>query len=200
MNALPERRSMTLAEFLDWEERQEERYEFIDGVIYPKDEGAFDPVGGTVGHYRIAANLDRALSNRLHGSPCEAFRETVKVATDAGVFYPDVFVTCQKLTDRDRVVNEPIVIFEVLSPSTEDRDRFAKSFAYRSIPSLAQYVVIAQDLLAAESIVRSEQGWLQSVVLRADGVLRIPVLSLDLSLAEIYANTDVLTAAQAEDA
>jgi Uma2 family endonuclease len=203
MNGLPKRRSMTLAEFLDWEERQEERYEFIGGVIYPKDEGAFDPVGMVgrmVGHYRIAANLDRSLSNRLHGSPCQAFRETVKVATDAGVFYPDVFVTCAKLTDADRLVAEPMVIFEVLSPTTRNRDLITKNRAYRTIDSLMQYVVVSQEDLSVQSFLRKGEDWTHQIADGADGILAVPSLGFAIPLSEIYERTELLSAAQAEDA
>lgn len=203
MVALRQRSTMTVAEFLEWEERQEGRYEFIDGVIYPKDDDALAPtgmVGGSLGHYKIAANIDRALSRMLRGTPCRVFRESVKVAAGERLFYPDVFVTCQKLGDRDLAVDEPLVIFEVLSESTERHDRTTKSNAYRAIPSVKQYVVIAQDSLTVESFVRTEQGWLHALALEPGDILPIPALGVELPLSDIYEDTDVLAETRAAEA
>jgi len=203
MVAVRKRSAMTVEEFLAWEEQQEGRYEFIDGVIFPLDEdptGAVGMVGATLGHNQIAANIDRTLARRLRGSPCRVFRESAKVAADTTVFYPDVFVTCQKLADRDRMVREPLIIFEVLSDTTERHDLTTKNHAYRSIPSVKQYVVVAQDALAVESFVRSDAGWLHSAVHGPDGVLPLPALGLELSMAEIYEDTDLLPDAQTGEA
>ncbi|HYD70390.1 Uma2 family endonuclease [Azospirillum sp.] len=193
MNALPKRRSMTLAEFLDWEERQEERHEFIDGEITAM-------VGGTILHSRIAGNLHVALRSRLRGSPCEVFQEGIKVVTASGAFYPDAFVTCTKLTDADRLVAEPAVIFEVLSPTTRNRDLITKNRAYRTIGSLSQYVVVSQEDLSVQSFLRKGEDWTHQIADGADGILAVPSLGFAIPLSEIYERTELLAAAQADEA
>jgi Uma2 family endonuclease len=203
MVALRKRSTMTVAEFLEWEERQEGRYEFIDGVIYPKDEDVVDAtgmVGGTLDHNQIAANVDRALARLLRGTPCRVFRESVKVPVASKIFYPDVFVTCQRLSGRDQMVSEPVVVFEVLSPSTERQDLTTKNRAYRSVPSVKHYFVIAQDELTIECFSRTGEGWMNSTAQGADGVLPIPALGLELPLSDIYEDTDVLAETRAADA
>lgn len=202
MVALRKRETMTVTEFLEWEERQEGRYEFIDGVIYPKDEDAVEAtgmVGGTLGHNKIVANIDRTLARLLRGTPCRAFRESAKVAAVSKVFYPDVFVTCQRLADRDRMVNEPVLIVEVLSDSTERHDLTTKNEAYRHIPSLKHYVVVAQDALIVQSFVRTGEGWVHTIMQGVDGVLPIPALGLDLPLTDIYEDTDLAAEARAAE-
>lgn len=193
MNALPKRRSMTLAEFLDWEERQEERHEYLDGEITAM-------VGEAIRHSRIAGNVHIALATMLKRTPCRVFQEGVRVVTAFGVFYPDVFVTCAKLVDTDRVVAEPKVIFEVLSPSTGSRDLFSKREAYQTLDSLQQYVIVAQDDLAVESIVRQGEDWMVRIARGRTGLLALPSLGFELPLATIYEDTDLLAAAQADEA
>lgn len=193
MVALRKRSTMTVAEFLEWEEQQEGRYEFIDGEIVAM-------VGGTAAHSKIAGNVHVAVATRLRGTPCRAFQEGFKVSTALGVFYPDVFVTCTRLSDRDLLAAEPTVIFEVLSDSTERRDLTTKNHAYQSVPSVKHYFIIAQDELTVECFSRSGEGWLHSVVQGVDDVLPIPALGLELPLSDIYEDTDVLTETRAADA
>lgn len=184
MVALRKHGSMTLDEFLDWEERQSERHEFIHGDIVAM-------VGGTVAHNQIAGNIYTALRGLLRGTPCRAFQENMKIVADDSVFYPDVLVTCAKLNDRDRLAAEPSVIVEVLSDSTENRDRLIKSTAYRALPSLKQYVLVNQRAAALESVRLENGNWLHEVVTGRDGVLRIPSLGLELPLAAVYEDTEV---------
>ncbi len=176
---------LTVPDFLDWEERQAERHELIDGA-------AVAMVGGTAAHAQVAGNIHVALTLKLRGGPCRAFQQGLKVVADDAVVYPDVLVTCSPLSDRDRIVSEPTVVVEILSESTERRDRIAKNRGYRAIPSIQQYILVAQDALYVESLLRTPQGWLHEPVEGADGVLRLPSLGLELELAEVYAATELL--------
>ena len=102
---------MTLTEFLAWEEWQEPRYEF-DG---------FEPVamtGGTLGHDQITFDLRMALSARLAGKPCRPFGPNVKIVVDGHVRYPDVVVVCRLVSLAASIVEDPVIVFEVLSEST----------------------------------------------------------------------------------
>lgn len=107
---------MTLSEFLAWEERQELRYEF-DG---------FAPVaknGDSRGHETVRMNLLVALANRLRGSSCRAHGCNLKIEVAGRIRYPDAFVTCgEPGAPRDTVERSPVVVFEVLSESTQTVD------------------------------------------------------------------------------
>ena len=182
--ALRKQRRMTLDEFLAWEERQDSRHEFLQGEIVVM-------VGGTVAHNQIAGNIYAALRGELRGSPCRVFQETMRVRADESVFYPDVFVTCAALDDRDRLATEPTLIVEVLSDSTSSYDHTTKSAAYRTLPSLTQYVLVHQRVAVVESFRRSGDGWTHELLSGRDGVLAIPALEIVLPLAAIYEDTRV---------
>jgi Uma2 family endonuclease len=111
------RRPMTMEEFLAWEDRQELRYEF-DG---------FQPLamnGGTVAHSTIHLNLMGALANRLRGKLCRPHGSHLKIEVAGRIRYPDAFVVCSSAPNNARVVTDPVVIFEILSPSTAHDDVF----------------------------------------------------------------------------
>ena len=102
------RRPMTLAEFLDWEEQQPLRYEF-DGL---------QPVamtGGTAAHAAIQRNLAIAIGGRLRGRSCQFFGNDLKIEVAGKIRYPDGFVVCSAVDPRDKVVRDPVLVFEVLS-------------------------------------------------------------------------------------
>src|SRR4051794_18227016 len=107
--------TMTVSEFLDWEARQETKHEF-DGVR---------PVamtGGTIGHSVVTGNLITALNNRLRGHRCRAVGPDVKVQIGNSIRYPDALVFCGPIAPEELTVPEPVVIFEVLSPTTARED------------------------------------------------------------------------------
>ncbi len=102
------RKSMSVDAFLDWEERQELRYEF-DG---------FQPTamtGGTSEHSAIQRNLIIALGTRLRGKPCQVHGSELKIAVAGSIRYPDAFIVCSPMTRGATIVTEPVVVFEVLS-------------------------------------------------------------------------------------
>ena len=129
---------MTVDEFLDWEERQPEKHEFIDGEIFAR-------VGVTRQHATVVGNVFQFLGNHLAGTPCRAYMADMKLRLEAAeaFFYPDVFVTCsEKDHQAERFMSEPRLIVEVLSESTEAYDRGDKFEKYRLFDSLAEYVLI----------------------------------------------------------
>src|SRR5579872_4241920 len=114
MNA-PLPKPLSLAAFLDWEERQPLRYEF-DGSA---------PVamtGGTAAHAAIQRNLAVAVGGRLRGKPCQFYGNDLKIEAVGRVRYPDGFVVCSAVAPGDRIVRDPVVIFEVLSEGTARTD------------------------------------------------------------------------------
>lgn len=125
-------------EFLAWEATQAERHEFVQGEV-------FAMAGGEDRNNTVAGNLYIALRQHLRGTPCRVFASDVKLRVAAAdcFFYPDVMVTCSAADAAERLVKQaPVLVVEVLSPSTEAFDRGAKFAAYRQLPSLVEYLLV----------------------------------------------------------
>jgi len=182
MSAFAER-PMRLDDFLAWERDQELRYEF-DGFV---------PVamtGGTIAHSEIATNIVEALRRRLRGGPCSAFRGDLKILVNGHVRYPDAMVTCSPVTGGTDIVPDPVVVFEVLSPSTAGVDRIVKNAEYRATASIQHYVMLEQFRMAATVFSRQGDDWIGRLM-AGDGVLAFPELGIQLPLHEAYENVAI---------
>jgi Uma2 family endonuclease len=129
---------MTAAEFLAWDASQTIKHEFVRGEV-------FAMTGATKAHIRLTLNVAMSLLQHLRGSPCSTYAADIKlrVETADSYFYPDVLVTCSTTDAADpAIVREPILVVEVLSPSTAAYDTGAKFAAYRQLPTLREYVLI----------------------------------------------------------
>ena len=173
------RKPMTLAEFLEWEEGQPLRYEF-DGF------GPVAMTGGTYGHSTIQRNLAFALTGRLRGKPCQFQGSDLKIQVgDGHIRYPDGMVVCSPVDRTATVVHEPVVVFEVLSPSTAAKDRIVKAREYQATPSIRRYVMLEQDSVGATVYARSGETWTHEILV-ADSILALPEIGVSLPLAELY--------------
>ena len=173
------RKPMSLAEFLEWEERQELRYEF-DGV----EPSAM--AGGTATHSDIQRNLTIAVGSRLRGKPCKFHGSDLKILVgENSCRYPDGMVVCSPVAPNATTVPDPVVIFEVLSPSTAAKDRIVKAREYHATPSVKRYVLLEQDLIGGTVHVRAQDGW-RVLVLKHDDPLDMPEIGLAIPLAEFY--------------
>ncbi|MFN8928142.1 MAG: Uma2 family endonuclease, partial [Rhodospirillales bacterium] len=133
MTAVP--KPWSVEQFVAWEEEQEDRYEFVDGVIRMM-------VGGTAAHSTIIGNVFSLLRHQLTGKPCRPFVETPKIVTDHFAAYPDVMVVCNRVSDATTVVKDPSVVVEVLSNSTRSYDLSSKWDGYRRVGSLSHGVFV----------------------------------------------------------
>ena len=179
----PQRTPMTPAEFLDWEAQQDAKWEF-DGLR---------PVamnGVSVAHSRIQSRLALALGNRLRGTPCEMHMSSLKVQIGRKYRYPDLFVSCSPDPSGAQVVNEPVVIFEILSDSTAETDKTTKLVEYLSIPSLQHYVLLEQNQVLATVIGRTGTGWSLEALTR-NGTINLPEIGAEVPVAEIYEGLDL---------
>jgi len=170
-------RPLTLDEFLDWERAQPERYEF-DGT---------QPVamtGGSVAHARLVRRVVAALSARLRPG-CEAFGGDLKVLTPGRVRYPDATVVCGPTDPRGDAV-EPVVVVEVLSPSTALTDRRVKPVEYAAVASVLAYVLLDQDDARAV-VMRRAAGWREEEVAGRGAMLLLPEVAVEVPLGELYA-------------
>ena len=175
-------RQQTLEEFLAWEREQPQRHERVSGVIRMM-------TGGTIDHNRIALNVADALRQRLRDGDCEAFVNDVKVVTPAGdVMYPDVVVACGEIPGKATVLDAPVMIVEVLSESTAERDHGRKRWAYQTIPLLRHYVLVDQDERGVEVTSPNLDGTWQSVILRDLGDrLELTALNVEIGPEEVFA-------------
>jgi Uma2 family endonuclease len=176
--AEPLPRPWTVEDFLAWERRQPERYEFVGGVIRMM-------VGGSNAHTIIKGNVFAALRGRLRGGPCRAMAEGAKVVTATASMYPDAVVVCGPIDLGEDQVRAPTVVVEVLSRSTEDHDRGAKWVAYRDLESLRHYLLIAQDGRRAEVYSREAKRWSLQVMTPPEGIA-LPAIGAELTFDEIY--------------
>ena len=169
---------MSLEAFLDWESRQEFKHEF-DG---------FQPVaitGVTAAHSTIQFNLLGLLFNRLRGHHCQAHGSDLKIGVVGRIRYPDAFVVCSSIPPGTTVVRDPVVVFEILSPSTSYKDRFEKNWEYRDTPSIQRYVMLEQSRPAATVFSRSGDDWVGHIVL-GETDLALPEIEITLPLLELY--------------
>ncbi|HYH20916.1 MAG TPA: Uma2 family endonuclease [Azospirillum sp.] len=169
----------TVAEFLDWERQQPERYEFVDGVIRMM-------TGATNQHSRIKRNLGATLHAALRGRACEAWVEGPKVVTAVAGTYPDAVVSCGPVDPADDRIEDPVVIIEVLSRTTADFDRGGKWVAYQSIPSLQHYLLVSQDEPRVDVFSRDGSGWRLEVFTGPDTNIPLPAIDCTLAMADVY--------------
>ena len=154
MIAQPQPQLMTPQEYLEWEEQQPIKYEYINGEV-------FAMTGGILPHNSIALNLASALKNKVRSKGCKVFMADAKVGVSPnGPFhYPDVMVTCDSRDlNARKVIYHPSLIVEVLSPGTEAFDRGKKFRHYRQIETLNEYVLIEADRMNVECSRINERG------------------------------------------
>ncbi len=153
------RLTFTYDDYLEWENRQPTRHEFIRGEV-------FAMTGVTDLHNEICLNLGAMLRQHLRGTPCRVFMSDAKlrVAKQNAYYYPDVLVSCapslQTLNASEAVIDAPVLLIEVTSPSTDGIDHREKLLAYRTLPTLKEYALVAQDKPEIEIHARlSDTSW-----------------------------------------
>lgn len=173
---------MTLEEYQDLEANSRIRHEYLAGEVIAMS-------GATPRHNRLAGRLYEAFGAHLKGGPCRSYMGEVQVklriSRDDYVYYPDVMVVCRREREGERFFTDPKLIVEVLSPSTASVDRHEKRIAYRRIPALEEYVVVAQDTTEV-TVYRREDDWVAVVLESLDAILELRSIGLALPLAQIY--------------
>lgn len=170
--------------YLAMDRASDERHEYIAGEV-------FAMVGGTETHGLIIGNVIAALHRPTRQRGCRIYPGDVRIAIPALDIYtfPDVSVICgqpQYEDNRRDILLNPKVVVEVLSPSTERRDRGQIFKYYQQISSLDTYILIAQDLPLVEQYVRhNEQAWLYAAARGLDASLSLPTLGCSLALKDI---------------
>lgn len=172
---------LDVEDYLHFEQSGEIRHEYVDGQIYAM-------AGASRRHNQICANLVHRLRAAVRGTPCRAYFSDVKVRVDFGnaFYYPDVMVGCDSRDNHELYLARPCLIIEVLSPSTENIDRREKLFAYRSLPSLREYVLIATEVKEVEVFRRDAGDEWSLTTLEMGDTLRLECIPTAISLDDIY--------------
>jgi len=171
-------------EYLEIDRAAERKSEYFDGEM-------FLMAGASKEHNRVAYSLSLVIGNQLRGKPCEPFGSDTRVKIPNNNFcFPDVSIACEAQWDDRRfdILLNPVVVFEVLSPSNEAWDRGGKFREYQRIASLREYVLVSQDKPLIEVYSRRENGtWLlRSVEGREKSIALESIENLILPLAEVY--------------
>ncbi len=187
----------TVAEYMALEERSDVRHEYFEGEV-------FAMAGASIRHNLLVLNCAFALRQGLRGKACRVFVESVQLAVEAGRYYnyPDVQVTCNPADlQAERTISAPVLLVEVLSKSTETRDRSWKFNQYKQLPSLRHYLLVSQTTCLVEWYRREESGVWSFIPLTAfTDAICIPELELTLKVQDVYEDTGVTQMSMHPDA
>lgn len=174
----------THEEFLDREQHSPFRHEYTRGHIEMMS-------GGTENHSLLATAVTYLLSARLLDRDCSVHGSDLLVRINVAdkSTYPDAMVICGKAHFPERrklVVDNPILLVEVLSPSTELYDRSEKLTAYKQLSSLREILFISQDQPSVEYMQKGPDGWITTVHEGRDAILSLVHLQVSIPLADLY--------------
>lgn len=174
----------TVAEYLTSERAAELKHEYISGEVVAM-------AGATREHILITGNIAQRLRNQLEGKPCETYSNDMRVrATPTTYVYPDVVVVCDEPQFEDSesdILLNPTVVIEVLSKSTEARDRGEKFSDYRANKNVREIIFVSQHRPRVEQYVRqANDEWIFHDVTDPAGLITLASIECTLSLAEIY--------------
>ncbi len=188
MSALTKTKKYTPEEYLALEEAAEFRSEYESGEIVAMS-------GGSFYHVQIISNAARSLGNQL-GDKCSVLPTDMKIWVEKRrkFYYPDITILCARpefYRNRTDTITNPQILIEVLSKSTEAKDRTEKFWSYQLLESLHEYILISQDKAAVEQFVRqADGGWRYLAAIGQESVLRLTTVKAELDLTEVYRKID----------
>lgn len=173
-------------EYLAAEELSPSKHEYVGGEVYAM-------AGANRQHNVLSANLMVEVGARLRGSRCQPFGSDFKVRIPQPgrdiYYYPDLTVACEPGEPLSVFEENPVVIFEVLSPSTEAIDRREKYLNYTSLPSVHAYVLVDQQKVEVTVFRRTDAGWEKQIFTALGETLELAMIGASLPLASIYRGT-----------
>lgn len=179
---------MTVEEFLNWDSGDFLNYELVDG-----EPRAMAPAKRT--HGMLQNELGALLRNhlRVEGRPCDVVTDpgvTPRILPDYNMRVPDLGVTCTPYEQEQSALPEPVLLIEILSPSNQAKT-WTNVWAYTSIPSVREILVLRSDRIAAELLRRGADGeWPERPILvSAEDELVLESVGFRVGLSEIYART-----------
>jgi Uma2 family endonuclease len=176
---------ITPEEYLALERTADYKSEYLHGEV-------FAMTGASRRHSLIAANISRTLGNQLVDRPCELYVSEMRVKVSAsGLYtYPDVAVVCGEPKFEDGFLDtlqNPTLLIEILSKSTERYDRIAKTDYYRTLDSLAEHLLVAQEEFRIEQYTREAEGhWVLAETSSLEGVVDLRSIDCSLALIDVY--------------
>jgi Uma2 family endonuclease len=187
MTAQPDmKRKYTEEEDIELLKNSDERFEYFDGEIFSMTAGKYAHVG-------IAANIAREIGNLLIDRPCQVFGGdgAIKTTRERPFRLPDVSVVCGEPIFEDfqgiEMLVNPLLICEVLSPTTASYDREEKFIVYQGIESFQEYLIVEQDRPHVTRYVRQPDGqWLRADIIGLENAVRLETLGVELPLNKIY--------------
>lgn len=180
--AEPAVKSMTVAEFLRWEDGTDTRYELLGGEPVAMAPPA---VAHGVLASRLAARIDTVLRPRL---PCIVQSEAgiARPERDDTCYVADLAVTCTPLQPGQPLMTDPLLIVEILSPGTVAHDRHTKVPDYRRIESVREILLIDSERIFAEILRRNGKRWITEIVQGRDAALSLASIALTVSMSDLY--------------
>lgn len=176
-------RPITVEEYLEGEKGSDIRHEYVAGAVYAM-------AGASGLHNLLALAFATGLRQHLRSSPCRVFMSDMKVRVRDAFYYPDLVVVCGAIDAGAYYQSVPTLIVEILSESTEARDRLEKRLAYQSLESLQEYVLVTQDKMRVEVYRRIEDGWQIETYSYGDRV-RFASIHYEAAIEQLY--EDVLS-------
>jgi Uma2 family endonuclease len=179
---------LSIEQYLQWEEKQEEKHEYVNGMIYAM-------AGATENHVSITANFTAIILTHLRGNQCKVLSSDMKVniAVKNIYYYPDILVTCD---ERDRQSKKhksyPCVIIEVLSNSTEAKDRGVKFANYQTIETLQEYVLVNQQEQRIEVFRRTDRKFWLLQTYTVGELIELQSINLQIPIDAIYEDVNLL--------
>ena len=172
---------MSPAEFLAWQAHQAESYELVDGRPQMM-------TGATRRHDFIVTNAIASFRTRLRGGPCRPSTDDIAViAPNENVRRPDLTIDCGPVEAGSMETDHPVLVLEVLSPSTAHVDKFEKLEEYKGIPSVSYIVIVDASRPHVVLYLRDEsRAWSQMSFVGLDSVIGLPALACELPLSELY--------------
>jgi Uma2 family endonuclease len=176
---------LTPEEYLELDRKSEVRHEYYNGKMYAM-------AGGSPNHARIISKLQGELYVALKNTGCEAVSSELRtrIAHDGLYTYPDIVVFCGEpdfATDKKDTLTNPVLLIEVLSPTTEAYDRGFKATEYRKLASVQEYAFVLQTEPRIELLRRQPGGgWLLSETVGIDATCHFESVGCDIALADVY--------------
>ena len=192
--AVPATIATSPQEYLAFERVSKEKHEYFQGKLVAM-------AGASLIHNRLVANILVEIGGVLRDKPYEILPSDIRVSTPSreSYMYPDAVIVCgqpEMEDDKFDTLKDPVVIFEILSPSTEDHDRGRKFFFYRQIPSFKEYILVDSTKPFVEISRQEENGaWKFETVTDPDGQLFIASIGISIPMAEVYRNVSFQTEA-----
>ena len=177
---------MTAEEYLAFDRNSEFKHEFANGEIVAM-------TGASFNHSTLCANFMRGFFTKPHRGDCKIRQSDMRVqVNDASdtYRYPDIVIYCGdpiSSDDKQDTLVNPTILVEVLSPTSEKRDRGQKFHEYRQIESLQEYLIISQDVMRVEQYTRqSNNKWLLTICDGSEAILQMPSIDCEIALADLY--------------